>query len=180
MFGSVYKVPATPEQLRDVLQSMVGTLAASLNALDRLASGPAPATFLAYRKLRETYLEARDLIDAMEMRGRDLNALVPARFFVVMVQSKLRALSAYTLLADAFFREPPETVSRSLVAHEVLSDEREHFRRALAYFDQMLMEAEVDDKMADRLEETRQRLERIIAGIDLLLIDSPKPLTVFA
>lgn len=170
----------TREKLRDIVQSMARTLAAQLTNLDRLAAEEKPATFVRYKELREKYLESRDLIDTMSDRSAPIAELLPPNFAIWLVKCKLRALTAYAILSDGFFKEPPDTVSRSLGAFEVLSEERASFIRTLNYFDEMLMEAQVDDKTADALEATRQRIERIITALDLLLIDSPKQLTVFA
>jgi hypothetical protein len=170
----------TRDKLRDIVQSMARTLAAQLANLDRLAAGEKPATFLRYKELREKYLESRDLIDTMADRMVPVADMLPPNFNIWLVKCKLRALATYAILSDSFFKEPPDTVSRSLGAFEVLSEERASFIRTLGYFDEMLMEAQVDDKTADALEATRQRIERIIAALDLLLMDSPKQLTVFA
>jgi hypothetical protein len=170
----------TREKLREIVQSMARTLAAQLANLDRLAANETPATFIRYKELREKYLESRDLIDTMADRLVPIADMLPANFGIWLVKCKLRALTAYAILSDAFFKSPPDTVSRALGAFEVLSEERASFIRTLGYFDNMLMEAEVDDKTADALEATRQRIERIIAALDLLLTESPKQLTVFA
>jgi hypothetical protein len=140
----------TREKLRDIVQSMARTLATQLVNLDRLAASEKPDTFVRYKALREKYLESRDLIDTMSDRSVPIADMLPPNF------------------------------SRALGAFEVLSEERASFMRTLDYFDDMLMEAEVDDKTADALEATRQRIERIITALDTLLTDSPKQLTIFA
>jgi len=170
----------TREKLRDIVQSMARTLATQLVNLDRLAAIEKPDTFVRYKALREKYLEARDLIDTMSDRSVPIADMLPANFSIWLVKCKLRSLTAYAILSDIFFRAPPDTVSRALGAFEVLSQERASFMRTLDYFDDMLMEAEVDDKTADALEETRQRIERIITALDTLLTESPKQLTIFA
>jgi hypothetical protein len=170
----------TREKLRDIVQSMARTLATQLVNLDRLAASEKPDTFVRYKALREKYLESRDLIDTMSDRSVPIADMLPPNFSIWLVKCKLRSLAAYAILSDIFFRDPPDTVSRALGAFEVLSEERASFMRTLDYFDDMLMEAEVDDKTADALEATRQRIERIITALDTLLTDSPKQLTIFA
>jgi len=166
----------TREKLRDILQAMARTLAGQLKQLEALARTERIATFVRYKQIRERYLAARDLIDAMGERYPPIKDMMPPEFPQWLVKGKLRALAAYAVLADGFFREPPETVTRSLGAYEVLSDERNSMSRTLSYFDDMLMEAAVDDRAADALEGTRRRIEQVINGLDLLLMDSPSPL----
>lgn len=169
----------TAERQRDILRAMSATLADQVAALEAAARTTRVRTFVEYKRVRERYQEARDLIETMADRHPAVRDHFPADFMRTLVGRRLRIVAAYTALAHAFFRDPPDSVSRALGAHEVLSAERDAFRRVLEYFDQMLMEAALDDAASQELEETRVRIEAILATLDRLLLESPTPLEEF-
>jgi len=173
------RVALSREKLRDILEEMRQTLGEQVERLERLAKGPRLVTFVAYKQMRERYLEPRDLIDAMADRLTPIKDLMPPDFSTWLVQNKLRILAPYASMSHQFFSEPPETVTRALGAFEVLTTERANFARTLEYFDSMLLEAAVDDQTSEALEATRSQIEQILGMLDTLLRLCPKQLEEF-
>jgi hypothetical protein len=73
----------------------------------------------------------------------------------------------------------PLTLTHSLGAWDILSDEMTAFGTVNGYFDMMIFEAGIDDKTADALEATRIEIEEIVGMLDTLLKSSPKRLEEF-
>ena len=166
-------------QMREILAEMSRTLTAQVLDIEKQARGARAETFVHYKHLRERYLASRDLMETMTDRYQDIKKVMPVGFYQLLVKYKLRALAAYADISFNFFSNPPETVVRSLGAYEVLSNERDSFSRVLGYFDNMLMEAAVDDRTADALEATRDRIEQTINFLNQLLLETPKQLEEF-
>jgi hypothetical protein len=169
----------TVERQRDILRAMGHTLLDQVTRLERTAETERVRSFVRYREIRERYQESRDLIETMADRHPPVKHLFPDDFVDTLTKQRLRILSAYSTLAWSFFREPPEAVTRALGAYEVLSAERDSFKGVLSYFDQMLLDARLDDVASEALEQTRERIEKILTTLDLLLLDSPAALEEF-
>jgi len=158
---------------------MSRTLAEDITGLQRQYSSKAIQTFLHYKKVRENYIGIQSLIFSIEERYPKVEKSLPTGFNQWVIRAKLKALSAFTHISHGFFSNPPLTLTHSLGAWDILSDEMTAFAAVNGYFDMMICEAGIDDKTADALEATRIEIEEIVSTLENLLKSSPKRLEEF-
>ncbi|QQP91897.1 hypothetical protein JL101_011890 [Skermanella rosea] len=171
-------ISANPKDVQIVI-GMARTLAADITDLQRQSNGGAIKTFLHYKKVRENYLGIQSLIFTVEDRFPRVEKSLPTGFKQWVIRAKLKALSAFTHISHVFFSNPPLTLTHSLGAWDILSDEMTAFAAVNGYFDNMIFEAGIDDKTADALEATRIEIEEIVGMLETLLKSSPKRLEEF-
>jgi hypothetical protein len=163
----------------DVVVGMSRKLTEDIARMQRQADGEPITTFLYYKKMREEYLNIQGLIFLIQERAERIPKQLPDGFHQWVIRGKLKALSAFTRVCHKFFSNPPITVTHSLGAWDILSEEQEKFRAVSGYFDMMIMEAGIDDKTADALESTRVEIEEIVTMLEHMLQTSPKRLEEF-
>jgi hypothetical protein len=147
--------------------------------LERLTTMPKPDTVPEFRHIREDYREIRDLIAIMEDTLAGSGSKLPDSSQQWVVKMKLRALSAFASISHTFIMDRPIALTWSYSARDVLSSEKEGFLQAIAYFDEMLMEAGIDDKTAGLLDATYTQIEEVLSVINQLIAASPDPLRDF-
>jgi hypothetical protein len=162
-----------------IVIGMARTLADDIADLQRQSSRGVIKTFLHYKKVRENYLGIQSLIFTVEDRYPRVEQSLPTGFNQWVIRAKLKALSAFTHMSHMFFSNPPLTLTHSLGAWDILSDEMTAFGAVNGYFDMMIFEAGIDDKTADALEATRIEIEEIVTMLENLLKSSPKRLEEF-
>lgn len=162
-----------------IVIGMSRTLADDITALQRQSASKLIQTFLHYKKVRENYIGIQSLIFSIEERYPKVEESLPKGFNQWIIRAKLKALTAFTHLSHGFFANPPLTLTHSLGAWDILSDEMTAFGVVNGYFDMMIFEAGIDDKTADALEATRIEIEQIVGMLDNLLKSSPKRLEEF-
>jgi hypothetical protein len=179
--GTTVTTPSPPSNPKDVqiVKGMSRTLADDIIALQRQSSSGSIQTFFHYKKVRENYIGIQSLIFSIEERHPKVEKSLPNGFNQWIIRAKLKALSAFTHLSHGFFSNPPLTLTHSLGAWDILSDEMSAFGTVNGYFDMMIFEAGIDDKTADALEATRIEIEQIVGMLENLLKSSPKRLEEF-
>ncbi|MDR3515628.1 MAG: hypothetical protein P4M00_07425 [Azospirillaceae bacterium] len=168
-----------PDHEAAIVGKMAKLLASDIRKMEQQALSDTIKTFLHYNRAREAYLSIQGLISTITERIPAAEAALPDGFATWVIRCKLRALSAFTRICHGFFRNPPLTLTHSLGAWDILSEERRNFDAVMQYFDSMIMEAGIDDKTADALEETRVQIEDILGMLEQLLTSSPKRLEEF-
>lgn len=176
--GARAGVPAMPS-VADIVLQMARKLQDDVAALTRLRKAGPPKTFPQFRQIRDKHHDILGLIFSIQQRLDETNGQLPANFPQWVVRQKLNALATFTDISHAFIGNPPIALTSSLGAFDLLQSERASFTEALQYFDMMLFEAGIDDRMADELDATRTKMEEILQMIDKLLISSPKILEEF-
>jgi len=179
--GPIVRTRLISSSPRDVqiVKGMARTLADDIAGLQRQSAKQQIKTFLHYKKVRENYLSIQRLIFSIEERFPPVEKELPHGFKQWVTRAKLKALSAFTHISHGFFLAPPLTLTHSLGAWDILSDEMNAFGAVNGYFDMMIFEAGIDDKTADALEATRLEIEEIIGILETLLKSSPKRLEEF-
>jgi hypothetical protein len=167
------------KKVADVALMMARKLQIDIVALGRLRAAGPPKTFPAFREVRGKYREILGLIFSIQSRIAEAGDDLPPNFGQWAVRQKLSALAIFTDISHAFIGNPPLALTASLGAYDLLISEKQSFDESLQYFDMMLMEAGIDDKMADELDATRTKIEQILGMIDNLLVTSPKILEEF-
>ncbi len=154
-------------------------LVGDVTRLEQRATQPPPETFPRYKEVRAVYLEIQGLFYSIGERTPRIAGELPPDFGQWTVRLKLRALAAFTAVSIAFLQNPPLAITQAIGARDVLLAEQASFSEALSYFDGMLMEAGIDDQMADALDATRVSIEWIIQRLGELLLTSPESLPEF-
>jgi hypothetical protein len=173
-------VTESPEAIAARAGKRFLAMAAKLRSdIDLLATRSKARTLPEFRHLRDDYRDIRDLMTVMESHMAQAGDRLPASSSQWLVRQKLRGLSIFTDISYAFIMQRPIALTTSYVARDVLTTERARFEDALTYFDDMLMEAGIDDKTSALLDATHTRIEEIMAVIGELLEKSPKPLEEF-
>ncbi|MGQ9367174.1 hypothetical protein [Azospirillum sp. A39] len=163
----------------DICKQMARKLVGDIVDLRRSRDAGPPRTLPQFRELRKRHYEIQGLIVSIADRIPLAGTLVPDNFGQWLVRQKLTELAVFTDISHAFIGDPPLALTQSLGAFDVLQSERDAFTEVLGYFDQMLMEAGIDDKTADELDATRTKIEEILGMIETLLQSSPKVLEEF-
>jgi len=163
----------------DIVLQMARKLQDDLALLNRTRSMGPPKTFPAFREIRNRYREIMGLIFSIESRVEEAKNDLPANFAQWVVRQKLHALAIFTDISHGFIGDPPIALTSSLGAYDLLVSEKASFQDSLDFFDTMLFEAGIDDKTADELDATRNKIEQILGMIDGLLKNSPKILEEF-
>lgn len=163
----------------EVVFQMARKLQDDVQALTRISRSGPPKTFPEFRQIRNRHQDILGLIFSIQQRLDDAKDQLPPNFAQWVVRQKLNALAAFTEISHKFIGNPPIALTSSLGAFDILQSERASYTEALEYFDMMLFEAGIDDKMADELDATRSKIEQILGMIEKLLETSPKILEEF-
>lgn len=166
-------------QRATVLRQLARSLADAVARFEKGVGTPLK-TFPDYKRARAQYLEIQAMIftiteKAAEAKGQGL----PEDLKAWLLRTRLRAISAFTRTSLAFFREPPALLVQALGAYEILEMEKAAFQGVLADFDMMLMEAAVDDRGSQELDEVRVDMEAVVQLLEGLLTTAPPPLMTF-
>lgn len=172
------KKPADP-RAANIVKQMARKLQGDIAEMSRLRSGPPPKTFPQFREIRNRHREVLGLLFSIQERLEESGDLLPSNFGQWVVRQKLNELACFTDISHAFISDPPIALTHSLGAFDVLTSEQAYFTEVLGYFDMMLFEAGIDDKMADELDATRTKIEETLAMLGTLLDQSPKLLQEF-
>lgn len=166
-------------QRATVLRHLSRSLAGAVAAFEK-QEGTKLATFPDFKKARARYLEIQAMIFTITEKAAEApNRGVPADLSGWLVRMRLRGIATFTRLSLSFFRDPPDLLVHALGAFDILQDERESLGSLLNDFDNMLMEAAVDDKTSMELDKVRTQMEEIVALLDGLLKTAPPPLQTF-
>ena len=165
-------------RVTDVVLRMSRKLTEDIAALGRLRAAGKPKTFPRFREIRAAYLDIQGLIFSIQERLEAAGKELPPNFPQWVTRQKLSAIAIFTDISHSFVSDPPLALT-SLGAFDVLVAEQKAFNETLHTFDTMLMEAGIDDKMADELDATRTKIEQILGMIEQLLLTSPKILEEF-
>ncbi|WP_029012071.1 hypothetical protein [Niveispirillum irakense] len=161
--------------LRHLSQSLAGAV-----SLFEKQEGTKLATFPDFKKARARYLEIQAMIFTISDKAAEApNRGVPADLGGWLVRMRLRAIATFTRLSLGFFRNPPDLLVHALGAYDILQDERESQQSLFNDFDNLLMEAAVDDKTSMELDKVRTQIEEIVVLLDGLLKTAPPPLQTF-
>jgi len=163
----------------EIVKEMSRKLTRDIALLEKRFSSVRIETFPTYKEARAAYLEIQGLVETIQDRARRIPNLLPANFQQWTLRAKLKALQIFAKISHDFISDPPITLTRSFGAFDVLKSEHANFSEVLGYFDMMLMEAGIDDKMSEVLDATHTQIEEILKMIDRLLETSPPPLTEF-
>lgn len=163
----------------EVVIQMARKLQGDVAALGRLRGAGTPKTFPQFREIRNRHHEISGLIFSIQERLDGAKQHLPPNFAQWVLRQKLTSLAIFTDISHQFIGNPPLALTSSLGAFDLLVSERQSFREALQYFDTLLFEAGIDDKMADELDATRCKIEEILQMIEKLLVTSPKILEEF-
>lgn len=165
--------------MADVVKQMARKLQGDIVAFGRMRSTGKPKTFPLFRDIRDRYRDIVGLIISIEERIPYVKDELPANMAQWAVRQKLNALAIFTDISYLFIKDPPLALTSSLGAFDLLQSERDAFTKSLEFFDMMLFEAGIDDKTADELDATRNKIEEILQMIEKLLVKSPKILQEF-
>jgi hypothetical protein len=163
----------------EVVIQMARKLQGDVAALGRLRGAGKPKTFPQFREIRNKHHEISGLIFSIQERLDSAKQHLPPNFAQWVLRQKLTSLAIFTDISHQFIGNPPLALTSSLGAFDLLVSERQSFQEALQYFDTLLFEAGIDDKMADELDATRCKIEEILQMIEKLLTTSPKILEEF-
>ncbi len=166
-------------KVTQIVLRMARKLTDDIAILGRLRAAGRPKTFPRFREIRNAYLDIQGLVFSIQERLEEAGSELPPNFPQWVLRQKLSAIAIFTDISHAFISDPPIALTSSLGAFDVLEAEQKAFNETLHTFDTMLMEAGIDDKMADELDATHRKIEQILAMIETLLIRSPKILKEF-
>lgn len=170
---------AADPRVANIVKQMARKLQADIVNMAKLRNGPPPKTFPQFRDIRNRHREIQGLMFSIQERIEECGSLLPPNFAQWLVRQKLNELALFTDISHAFISNPPIALTHSLGAFDVLTSEQASFNEVLGYFDMMLFEAGIDDKMADELDATRTKIDETLAMIGRLLDQSPKVLQEF-
>lgn len=165
--------------MAQVVRQMARKLQGDLVAFNRIRAAGKPKTFPQFRDIRDRYRDILGLIFSIEERVPYVKDELPANMSQWVVRQKLNGLAMFTEISYLFIKDPPIALTSSLGAFDLLQSEQASFTKSLEFFDMMLFEAGIDDKMADELDATRCKIEEILKMIEKLLVKSPKILQEF-
>lgn len=166
-------------QRATVLRHLSRSLAGAVAAFEK-QEGAKLATFPDFKKARARYLEIQAMIFTISDKAAEAPKRgVPSDLGGWLVRMRLRAITIFTRLSLTFFRNPPDLLVHALGAYDILQDERESQQSLLNDFDNLLMEAAVDDKTSMELDKVRTQIEEIVVLLVGLLKTAPPPLQTF-
>jgi hypothetical protein len=161
--------------LRHLSQSLAGAV-----SLFEKQEGTKLATFPDFKKARARYLEIQAMIFTITDKATEApNRGVPAELNGWLARMRLRGIATFTRLSLSFFKNPPDLLIHALGAYDLLQEERESLQSLLNDFDNLLMEAALDDKTSMELDKVREQMEAILLLLDGLLKTAPPPLQTF-
>jgi hypothetical protein len=166
-------------QRANVLRHLSQSLAGAVAVFEKQESGPL-RTFPDYKKERGRYLEIQAMIfTILDKAAEAPNRGVPQDLKGWLARMRLRAITAFTRISLAFFRNPPELLVQALGAYDILSNEYNSLKNLLTDFDMMLLEAALDDKSSLELDKVRTQMEEIVQLLQQYLKIAPPPLVIF-
>ncbi|HYE50706.1 MAG TPA: hypothetical protein VEB20_14020 [Azospirillaceae bacterium] len=160
--------------LRQLAESLTSTVTAF-----EATTGRIPRVFTEYTRVRSTYHEIQAMIFTISDKAAEKPKFAPQGLKSWLVRMRLRAIAAFAKISLGFFRNPPTLLVQALGAYEILDHERTAFSKVLKDYDNMLLEAAVDDKTADELDRVRVEIEEVVQLLDTLLRNAPAQLRTF-
>jgi hypothetical protein len=175
-------LPLDQQQMRKVqlVLQMAKKLQQDIRTLQRCQDEKPPKTFYDFCQIRNRHNEIQGLVFIIRDKMSDISDLLPPKMTSWLMQAKLKAITIFVELSLEFVKNPPLTLTGSLTARDVLENEKKNFTDAKIFFDKMLLEQAVDDKMADQLDRTLGMIEETVGIIDKLLSKSQNHLEEFA
>ncbi|WP_119677980.1 hypothetical protein [Indioceanicola profundi] len=168
------------EQRATVLRHLARSLAEATTAFERNSTAKLQ-TFPDYKKARASYMEIQAMIFTIQDKAAEAyGARIPEDMKLWLVRMRLRAIASFVRLSVIFFRNPPALLVQALGAYEILEMERESLSSLLLDYDMMLMEAAVDDKTSEELDQVRVDMEEVVQLLEGLLKTAPPPLATFS
>ncbi len=164
------------EWVLSIIKRMVRKLKGDIADMGRLHDGPPPEMIQQFREIRYRHNEIQGLLFSIQDRLKDADALLPTDFTQWLVRQKLNELSYFIDISHGFISNPPITLTHSLGSFDLLTAEKASLKEVLGDFDTMLSEAGIE---GDELHTTRSKIEDMIATIEELLKQAPKPLPEF-
>ncbi|MEI8393717.1 MAG: hypothetical protein WCF85_03205 [Rhodospirillaceae bacterium] len=174
-------VPEDVKKGKDALlvRQMAAKLREDIAALEKMHDSHKELNFLAFCQVRNHHNGIQGLIYVIQERLPPVLKLLPPNMADWIIQAKMKALTLFIGISREFVGNPPLTLTGSLTARDVLSNEQKVFKDAHAFFNKILMEQALDDKTADRLVNTLTKIEETMEIIDGLLGNSKNYLEEF-
>ncbi|HYC02629.1 MAG TPA: hypothetical protein VED40_05010 [Azospirillaceae bacterium] len=161
-----------------LLKQLAGSLNSTLTAFEG-TTHRIPRVFTEYTRVRATYHEIQAMIFTINDKAQEKPKHAPPELKSWLTRMRLRAIAAFAKISLEFFRNPPLLLVQALGAYEILDHERHAFTAVLRDYDNMLLEAAVDDKTADELDRVRTYIEEVVQLLDKLLHNAPPQLRTF-
>ena len=162
-----------------LVRQMAGKLRGDINTLEKFKNERPPSTFLEFCSIRRHHNDIQGLIYVIQERMPMVAELLPANIGDWIIQAKMKALASFIEISRKFVGDPPLTLTGSLTARDVLTNECKNFADARDFFNKILMEQALDDKTADALDRTLVMIDETIEIIDKLLAKSVNYLDEF-
>ncbi len=163
-----------------LVRQMAKKLQEDIVALGRCKADKPPVTFLEFCQIRNKHNEIQGLVFVIQEKMAWVMDLLPDNMERWLMQAKLKGVSIFVEISRDFVANPPLTLTGSLTARDVLTMEQKNFSEAQEFFNKVLMEQAVDDKLADQLDRTLGMIEETIGIIEKLLSNSRNYLEEFA
>lgn len=176
---AVGNVERVKDSQAKVVVSMVATLREDVGKLSRLSKQRRIQKFDDYKRVRTGYRKLKNLMDNIGERSGAIEDRLPFKPDKEIMSNKIESLRAFSKLSWGFFEHAPMTVTAALGARDILMEEQVYFKTTFEYFDMMILEAGLDDKTSELLEQTREQIENILTKVDELLKESPEALEEF-
>jgi hypothetical protein len=179
--GRLMALPLDPQQVRKVrlVLQMAKKLQRDIGILQRYRADQPPKAFFDFCRIRNHHNEIQGLVFVIRDKMAEISDLLPAGMDTWLMTAKLRAISIFVEISLEFVRNPPLTLTGSLTARDVLDNEMRNFSEARTFFNNMLMEQAVDDKLSDQLDRTLGMIDETIGIIEGLLAKSRNYLEEF-
>ncbi|MEI6559618.1 MAG: hypothetical protein WCO00_14540 [Rhodospirillaceae bacterium] len=162
-----------------LVRQMAGKLRHDIGVLEKYRATTPPGTFLEFCAIRRHHNDIQGLIYVIQERMPWVAELLPANIGDWIIQAKMKALASFIEISRKFVGNPPLTLTGSLTARDVLTNECKNFSDARDFFNKILMEQALDDKTADALDRTLVMIDETIEIIERLLSRSVNYLDEF-
>ena len=162
-----------------LVRQMAGKLRSDIGALEKFRAGNPPKSFLEFCAIRRHHNDIQGLIYVIQERMPAVSDALPSNISDWVIQAKMKALASFIEISRKFVGDPPLTLTGSLTARDVLSNECKNFSDARDFFNKILMEQALDDKTADALDRTLVMIDETIEIIEKLLSKSVNYLDEF-
>jgi len=163
----------------ELVRQMAVKLRQDIGVLERFRNSGVPKNFLDFCHIRAHHNNIQGLVFVIQDKMAPVLDLLPDNMSDWIVTAKMKALSLFVEISRGFVGDPPLTLTGSLTARDVLSNEQKNFSEAHDFFNKILMEQALDDRTADRLVNTLTLIEETIAIIEQLLSKSVNYLDEF-
>ena len=162
-----------------LVRQMAGKLRHDIGVLEKFKSNKPPRSFLEFCAIRRHHNDIQGLVYVIQERMPAVADALPANIADWIIQAKMKALASFIEISRKYVGDPPLTLTGSLTARDVLTNECKNFSDARDFFNKILMEQALDDKTADALDKTLVMIDETIEIIEKLLSKSVNYLDEF-